>query len=143
MNQEPLFFSETPLRSLIVEDDFISRCVLQEILADFGPCDVVTNGHEALAAHRLRLEQANPYTLVCLDIMMPEMTGHEVLKKLRRVEAECGKDGQDGVKVIMMTALKDKEHILAAFREQCDAYLIKPVTLEQTLGALKQLNLLG
>lgn len=140
MNQEP--HSETPLRSLIVEDDFISRCVLQEIMADYGPCDVAANGPEALAAYRLRLEQANPYTLVCLDIMMPEMTGHEVLQKLRRLETEHGKDGHDGAKVIMTTALNDKEHILAAFREQCDAYLIKPVSLEQTVGALKQLNLL-
>ncbi len=140
MNQEP--YSEMPLRSLIVEDDFISRCVLQEIMADYGPCDVVSNGREALAAYRLRLEQANPYTLVCLDIMMPEMSGHEVLQQLRRLETEHGRDGQDGAKVIMTTALNDKEHILAAFREQCDAYLIKPVSLEQTLGALKQLKLL-
>ncbi len=141
MNQEP--HSETPLRSLIVEDDFISRCVLQEIMAEYGPCDVASNGPEALAAYRLRLEQASPYTLVYLDIMMPEMSGHEVLQKLRRLETEYGKDGHNGAKVIMTTALNDKEHILAAFRAQCDAYLIKPVSLEQTLGALKQLKLLG
>ncbi len=135
MSQEPQ--SETPLRSLIVEDDFISRCVLQEIMADYGPCDVASNGHEALDAYRLRLEQDNPYTLVCLDIMMPEMSGHEVLQQLRRLETEHGKDGKDGAKVIMTTALNDKDHILAAFREQCDAYLIKPVSLEQTVGTLK------
>ena len=133
---------EAPLRILIVEDDFISRCVLQEIMADYGPCDVASNGPEALAAYRLRLEQADPYTLVCLDIMMPEMSGHEVLQKLRRLETEYGKDGHNGAKVIMTTALNDKEHILAAFREQCDAYLVKPVSLEKTIGTLKQLNLL-
>ncbi len=140
MNQET--HSETPLRTLVVEDDFISRCVLQEIMADYGPCDVASNGREALDAYRLRLKQDTPYTLVCLDIMMPEMSGHEVLQQLRRLETEYGKDGHDGVKVIMTTALNDKEHILAAFREQCDAYLIKPVSLEQTVGALKQLKLL-
>ena len=137
MNQEA-----QPLRSLIVEDDFISRCVLQEIMADYGPCDVASNGREALDAYRLRLEQDNPYTLVCLDIMMPEMSGHEVLQQLRRLDTEFGKNGQDGAKVIMTSALNDKEHILAAFRAQCDAYLIKPVSLEKTLDTLKKLKLL-
>lgn len=128
------------MKTLVAEDDFVSRSVLQEILAPFGQCDVAVNGAEAVDAFRKAIEAGNPYDLVCLDIMMPEMDGQAALKLIREYEATHGITGGDGVKIIMTTALGDFNNIMTAFREQCEAYLLKPIGKD---ALYKQLRFLG
>ena len=74
------------MKTLIVEDDFTSRVVMQKILKDQGPVHIAVNGKEAVEAARLAVETNDPYNLICLDIMMPEMDGHQALKQIRMVE---------------------------------------------------------
>jgi two-component system chemotaxis response regulator CheY len=45
------------MKTLIVEDDFTSRLLLQEILKPYGPSHVAVNGREAVEAVRLALER--------------------------------------------------------------------------------------
>ncbi len=63
------------MKSLIVEDDFSSRLILLELLKSSGPTHVAVNGKEAVDAVRKGLEENEPFDLICLDIMMPEMDG--------------------------------------------------------------------
>ena len=63
------------MKTLIVEDDFTSRLLLQELLRRFGPCHVAVNGVEAVDAVTAALTANAPYDLICLDIMMPVMGG--------------------------------------------------------------------
>lgn len=114
-------------KCLIVEDDLAARKLLQIHLSDWGQCDSAVNGCEALAAFRQALDTDCPYDLVCLDIMMPEMDGHQTLRAIRQLEEESGIFGLDGVKVIMTTALGDSKNVFSAFREGCEAYVVKPV----------------
>lgn len=130
------------MKILIVEDDFVSRRILQQILSPYGVCDIVTNGVEAINAFTLALEEQEPYDLICLDIMMPEMNGQEVLKEIRKIEQEQGVFGLDCVKIVMTTALGDSENIKRAFREQCEAYLVKPIDKKKLLNMLTQLGLI-
>ena len=131
------------MRTLIVEDKFISRCILQRLLSSYGICDIAVNGKEALEAFFLGWEEEMPYDLICLDICMPEMNGQEALKAIRRFEAENGIGGTKGVKVIMTTAATDPSQILSAFNTGCEAYLIKPVERENLLRHLQSLKLLN
>ncbi len=78
------------MRILIVEDDFTSRRLLQKILAPYGECDIAVDGKEALEAFTLAVREGRRYRLICLDIMMPEMDGQQVLKKIRQMEKELG-----------------------------------------------------
>lgn len=126
------------MRTLIVEDDFISRRLLQSILSAFGASDVAVNGLEALEAFKLAIEEGNAYDLVCLDIMMPEMDGHDVLRKLREYEESMGRFGKDSATVIMTTALGDLDNIKKAFEEQCEYYLIKPVDKNKLVGIVRE-----
>ena len=71
------------MKTLIAEDDFTSRLLLQAILSPYGECHIAVNGREALHAFNLAHEEGHPYDLVCLDIMMPELDGHAVLSALR------------------------------------------------------------
>lgn len=116
------------MKSLIVDDDFFSRRILQSILSSYGECHVAVDGNEALFAFKQSLNEEQPYDIICLDIMMPELDGHEVLKKIRDIELSRNIHADKSVKVIMTTALDDTENIKEAFREQCESYLIKPIS---------------
>ena len=76
------------MKALIVEDDFTSRLLLQGLLQPFGVCHVCINGKEAVEAFKIALDQKEPYDLVCLDIMMPEMDGQTALKEIRAIEGQ-------------------------------------------------------
>lgn len=130
------------MKSLIVDDDFFSRRILQTMLAGYGECHVAVDGKEALFAFKQALAEESPYDVICLDIMMPEMTGQEVLKKIREIEASKNIIGNGSAKVIMTTALDDKENIKTAFREQCESYLIKPISKAKLLNVLTEFGLI-
>ncbi|OHD26744.1 MAG: hypothetical protein A2Y38_10475 [Spirochaetes bacterium GWB1_59_5] len=130
------------MKALIVEDDFLSRMLLQGLLKPYVVPDVAVNGKEAVEAVRLSLEAKEPYNLICMDIMMPEMDGQEALRHIRDLEKLAGILPTDGVKVIMITALDDKKNIMTAFREQCDTYLVKPLDKSKLVKTLETLNLI-
>lgn len=130
------------MKTLIVEDDFTSRRLLQKILSPYGSCDIAVDGQEAMEAFRLALEENQPYDLICLDIMMPKMDGQEVLREIRKIEAEKSIHGLSGVKIIMTTALGDKGDIMKAFKEQCEAYQVKPIDRKKLLKEIRNLGLL-
>ncbi|MEA3226399.1 MAG: response regulator [Planctomycetota bacterium] len=131
------------MKCLIVEDEFTARKLLQVYLSDYGDCFVAVNGREAVQAFREALEEGQPYDLICLDIMMPEMDGHEALKLIRQIESERGIAGLDGVKVIMTTALDDSKNVMGAFRGGCEAYVVKPVAKENLIAEIEKLGLLA
>ena len=130
------------MKSLIVEDDFISRRVLQEILSPYGTSDTAVNGVEALQALKIAQDEGHAYDLICLDIMMPVMNGQEVLKKVREYELSIGRLGLERAKIIMITALKDFDNIMTAFVEECEAYLVKPLEKQKLLQILESLDLI-
>lgn len=130
------------MKSLIVDDDFVSRRILQTILSGYGESHVAVDGKEALAAFEQSLAEKSPYDVICLDIMMPEMDGQEVLKRIRELEEENGIFGSDSSKIVMTTALDDSENIKKAFREQCESYLIKPINKAKLIKILISFGLI-
>lgn len=132
------------IKILVVEDEFISRTLLMEMLSPFGDCEAVTNGREAVdALEKSYSASVNRYDLVCLDIMMPKMSGHEVLRELRLMEQAHGVSGPDATKVLMVTALDDAQNIMQALVEgQCQAYLTKPISRAKLEEQLRHLRLI-
>jgi two-component system chemotaxis response regulator CheY len=129
------------MRTLIVEDDFTSRLLLKKLLKNYGTSDLAVNGAEGVEAVRAALEAGEPYDLICLDIMMPEMDGHEALTRIRQLEAEMGFDGPRRAKIVMTTALADAGNVVKA-RAQCDQYLAKPIHPSKFLETLRKLALI-
>ena len=95
-----------------------------------------------MSAFRMALDAGQPYDLVCLDIMMPEMDGHAALKEMRALEESKGIDSTHGAKIIMTTALGDVKNVAAAYKALCDGYLVKPVDKAKLLGLLDELKVL-
>ena len=131
-----------PDRYLIVDDERLCRALLADILEPYGQCDFAYDGAEAIDAVRLALEDGAPYDLICLDIMMPGVSGHDALQAIRDVEAEHGLRGSDVAKVIMTTALRDSKHCIQSFREGCESYVTKPIAEAELLTRMQQLGLL-
>lgn len=130
------------MKTLVVEDDFTSRKILQKVMSAFGDCDVAASGKEAVEAFQDALRQNERYDLICLDVMMPEMDGHAVLNEIRRIEQKASITLGNGVKIIMTTALSDHENVMKAFKEQCDAYLVKPIDRVKLQKHLAELGLI-
>ncbi len=129
------------MKCLIIEDDAVSRLMLQKILSRFGQTHDVSDGSQGIIAFKLALSEEEPYDLICLDIMMPGKDGHEVLRELRAFEESHGIQLGDGAKVIMTTALDDRGNILGAFDEACDAYLVKPIDTVKLISHLQNFGL--
>ena len=130
------------MKTLIVEDDKTSHLLLKEILKPFGPSQSAGNGREAVEALRAALESGEPFDLVCLDIMMPEMDGQEAVKQIRALEEAKGILPARCAKIVMTTALGDHKNILAAFKHLCDAYVVKPIEKSKLLSELRRLRLI-
>jgi two-component system chemotaxis response regulator CheY len=112
------------------------------MLEPYGACDVAVNGKEAVDAYRLALESSDPFALVCLDIMMPEMDGQAALKAIRALEESKTLPPSRVAKIVMTTALRDLDNVTHAYRELCDGYLVKPIQRDKLVGVLKELDLL-
>ena len=133
---------QSQLKILIVEDDYASSIVIEEYLSEYGECKIAANGTNAVTEFRNALNKGQPYDMICLDIMIPTIDGHLVLKEISQVQRDYGIDDKDGVKIVMTTALDESEDIARAFRGGCDAYIVKPVTDEILIKEMQKLSLI-
>jgi two-component system chemotaxis response regulator CheY len=134
--------SDTRIRCLIVDDDRVCRELLRDMIEPIANCDFAYDGSEAVDVVRLAIEDGAPYDLICLDIMMPGMDGHEALSAIRGLESKHGIRGSDGVKIVMTTALRDSQHCIQSFQEGCECYVTKPVDHDQFFERLRSLRLI-
>ena len=122
---------------LVVDDDGVCRAVLEAILSRYGQCHFAVNGRQAVDMVQQALDAGCPYDLICLDLMMPGLSGHDVLSAIRQTESQHGVYGSDGVKVVMTTSQYDSKHCIQSFREGCESYLTKPIREPKLLDILR------
>lgn len=130
------------MKVLIAEDDFASRKFMLRFFEKYGECDVTVDGKEAVEAYKMAIECGEPYDLICLDIMMPEMDGHQALKTIRKIEEESGVAEDDRIKIVMTTALSETRHVTKAFENGCTAYAGKPINQDKLEAMLKKFKLI-
>lgn len=101
---------------LIVEDDITTNEAICEYMQSAG--------HTTFSAfdgeQGLKIVKERPIDLVILDIMLPKITGLEVLKELRV---------QSQIPVLMLTALDDESIQASSFDEEADDYITKPFSM--------------
>jgi putative two-component system response regulator len=114
-------------RILLVEDNEILREGLRSLLEqEEYELQVAGNGLEALE----RMEAAIP-DLILSDILMPEMDGHALFEAVR------ARPEWISIPFIFLTARRERESILAGKKLGADDYLLKPVSPEDLLTAIR------
>src|SRR5947207_7551814 len=113
-------------RLLVVDDDSLLRKLLTEQLSrsDFA----ATPAASARAA--LQSLRDTDYDVVLLDIMMPDMSGLEALREIRKLE--------DPPEVVMLTADTSLSTGIEAMRHGAYDYLTKPATLDEMEAVLRK-----
>lgn len=126
------------LKVLIVDDSDLQADILESILDDMGIKNITKaiNGIHAVKYVEEALQDGAAYSLVFLDIVMPEMDGQEALKRIRALEKEAGVGENDKSTIIMLTSLSSPEDMITALIEgECTDYVVKPVA-ESILNAM-------
>lgn len=112
---------------LVVEDDDNLRLPLVDVLEDEGfSVQGVATGGEAIEA-----AQAQAPAVVILDIMLPDIDGYAVCKKLREAGSVAG--------VLMLTARTLEDDVVRGFDAGADDYLAKPYRLRELLARVRSL----
>jgi two-component system chemotaxis response regulator CheY len=130
------------MRILIVEDDFTSRMLLQKILVPYGECTGVMDGEDAVKSFCAAWEEKRPYTLICMDILMPRMDGKQALQLIREMENRMSLDEKDKAKILMVSSLADQEHVIEAVKSGATWYMVKPISKQKLLDELRRLKLI-
>jgi two-component system chemotaxis response regulator CheY len=129
------------MRTLVVDDDLATRTLMTKMLQPFGDVATAANGSDALAAFAAAVSGGVAFDLVTLDVLMPGISGHDVLRGLREFEAEHGILVERRTRVLMTTALDDIRSVAEAFHGLCDDYVVKPVRRPVLVEALQKLGL--
>ena len=116
------------MRVLVVEDEERLAQNIASILRDNALCavDVAPDGEEGLF-----LARSTPYDLLVLDLMLPKITGLQVLKSMRS-------DGKNSP-VLILTARDEKEIVVKLLNAGADDYLTKPFDLGEFVARCKAL----
>jgi two-component system, chemotaxis family, chemotaxis protein CheY len=131
------------IRILILEDDPVSGKLMKHYLDPYGDCDLVTDGRKAVESFRKATLTGEGYQLVFVDIMVPELDGHDVVRMIRETEQNEKVPSEKRAKVIVTTSLSDAENIIESFKAACDSYLIKPIRKAKLIGEIQSLGLLN
>lgn len=130
-------------RALIVDDSRYQRYLIVQALDGLFAPDEAADGREAVTLYLAALEAGTPYDLVVMDILMPELNGHDALASIRRLEREHGLDDEARVPAVMLSSLDDPGNMLRAqFESGAQAYVTKPFTAATLIEALTSLGLL-
>ncbi|WP_018605990.1 response regulator transcription factor [Uliginosibacterium gangwonense] len=113
------------VKLVIIDDNDTTRAMLRSILRSEG-IEVVAEARDG--AGGLALVKKHQPNVVCLDVMMPDMSGIEVLNQLKQEFPE--------VRVIMVTGSTDRDTVQAAIEGGASGYLVKPFNAGKVVGAL-------
>lgn len=114
------------IRILLVEDDEHICNTVKTFLSEAGyKVDDCLDGEEAYTKF-----YENIYQLIILDIMLPGMDGHELLRAFRKLNS---------TPILMMTALSDDENQIRAFDAEADDYVTKPFKIQLLLKRVEAL----
>ncbi|HEX3048838.1 MAG TPA: ATP-binding protein [Bacillota bacterium] len=130
--EQPLPMKQTGsgLHILLVDDDPVNRQSAAAILK-FGGYTVVTVNHGKAALEEI--QRFHDYSLLILDVMMPEMSGYEVCRRLREHKSLFD------LPVLMLTAKTATEDILMGLEAGANDYLPKPFEPDELLARVRTL----
>ena len=118
---------------ILVIDDEASMGEFMQIMLDKAGYDVTaeTSAHSALQnLKRSQADAENRYNLLITDLMMPEMSGLEILTEVKKIDPELG--------VIVMTAFGSIDTAVEALKKGANDYITKPFKVDEIKISIKK-----
>jgi len=133
------FEGERPIEVLLVEDDPGDVMMTREAFQDYklhNQLHVVSDGAEAMAFLRQEGEYAGRPRpdLVLLDLNLPRMDGRQVLEAIKS-DPELA-----SIPVVVLTTSENEDDVLRSYSLHANAYVTKPVDLDQFMEAVRQID---
>ncbi len=129
-NAAPLNFAGKTF--LLVEDIEINREIVMTLLEETNVTfDIAENGVEAVQKFS---ENAEKYTLILMDIRMPQMDGYEAAAAIRALDVPSAQT----IPIIAMTANAFREDVERCFDAGMNAHVAKPINLNELFAALRK-----
>jgi len=121
-------------RILIVDDNENNRLIAREMVTNRGAeVAEAASGPEAIDAVRSAADAGRPYRIILLDMRMPGMDGLEVAKRIQQEKLPIRP-------VVLMLSSDDLKIQVNRLKEfALDAYLVKPITRKELLGAIRRI----
>lgn len=128
-----------PIEVLLVEDDPGDELMTREAFEDnkiSNTLHVVRDGEEALdfLYRRGPFQDAPRPDLILLDLNLPKYDGRQVLEMIK------SDDDLGLIPVVVLTTSSAEEDILRSYKLHANAYVTKPVDLDQFIAAVKQID---
>lgn len=117
-------------RILIIDDDSLNVEVLKEILLDDGYSDITTTTNPLDA---VELYKESVYDLVLLDLLMPELSGFEVMDKFKEIRDD------KQTPILILSAMTNSEYRIKALNRGANDYLSKPFNPAEVLARIHNL----
>ncbi len=114
---------------------------MTKIMESIGECEAAESGKEAIVAFKTAWEFDLPFDLILLDIEMPDISGIDVLKKVRDIEKENNIPKEKQVKILMVTSHTEHENVVESIKAGCNNYIVKPFNKEKVVRKLEGLDL--
>jgi two-component system chemotaxis response regulator CheY len=129
------------MRFLVVDDDFETRRLVQKLLRPYGDVDVAMDGEEGVEAFSRTLKEGEPYALITMDILMPNVDGQQALREIRQIEKERDIPPEQQARVIMISGLDDSKDVHDAFfLGEATSYIFKPINHKVLLQEIEKLG---
>ncbi|MCK5099328.1 MAG: response regulator [Desulfobacteraceae bacterium] len=131
------------MKALVVDDEVVSRKKMIKILGKYGECEQAENGKEAIEKFSVNaVDGTDPFDVITLDISMPDISGIDVLKRIRNIEEEKSVSKENQVKILMVTSKSDKEVVRSSIEGGCNDYIIKPFNNQSIQIKLERVGLI-
>ena len=116
---------------LVVDDNATNRRVLHDMLAHWKMCPSLTSsGQEALAVARAAVSRGEPFPIILVDYLMPDMDGFTLAEQIRSDPA------LNGASILMLTSVANHDLAVRSTKLEIAAYLRKPLSQSTLLDAL-------
>lgn len=126
-----------PIKILLIEDNEGDIVLTKEAFEDsklVNTIEVIKDGREAIRFFETLGDTAEKPNLVLLDVNLPKVNGHEILRFIKNHEKHSS------IPVIMLTTSSAESDIIQSYKNHVNCYITKPIDISDFIKAMAKVE---